>query len=70
MHDRPLVHRDEALRGRWPVAKGAVRAHGVVVAAPLLDEDLGFTQGVEDLAVQQLVPEPGVEALAVAVLPG
>ena len=43
---------------------------GVVVAPPLFDQDLGFAQRVEDLTVQQLVPEPCVEALAVAVLPG
>jgi hypothetical protein len=39
------------------------------MAPPLLDEDLGFALGVEYLAVQQLVPEPSVEALAVAVRP-
>ncbi len=37
--------------------------------APTLDQDPGFGQGVEDLAVEQLVPEFSVEALVVAVLP-
>ena len=70
VHDRPLVHWDDAFRSRRPVAEGAVRADGIVVAPPLLDEDLGLAERMEDLPVQQLVPEPGVEALAVAVLPG
>ena len=32
-------------------------ADGVVVPAPSLDDDLGLLEGVEDLAVEQLVPE-------------
>lgn len=70
MHDRPLVHRYDAFGRRRPVAEGAVWSDGVVVAPPLLDEDLGFAQAVEDLALEQLVREPGVEAFAIAVLPG
>jgi hypothetical protein len=35
---------------------------GVVVTTPLFDDDLGFFQGVEDLAVEQFVPEASVEA--------
>ena len=42
----------------------------VVVASPLFDDHLGLLQAVEDLAVEQLVPEARVEALDVAVLPG
>ena len=34
------------------------------------DQDLGLAQVVEDLAIQELVAEPGVEAFAVPVLPG
>jgi hypothetical protein len=30
---------------------------GVVVSAPALDDDLGFVQGVEDLAVEQFVAQ-------------
>src|SRR5918994_4974333 len=37
--------------------------------SPALDDDLGFLERVEDLAVEQLVPELRVEALDVAVLP-
>src|ERR671917_1008416 len=51
------------------VAERGVRAHRVVVASPALDHDLRLAQAVEDLAVQQLVTEPGVEALDEAVLP-
>jgi len=36
--------------------------------APILDPDLGLVQRVEDFPVEELVPEPGVEALDVAVL--
>ena len=70
VHDRSLVHRDDAFWGGRSVAKGAVRSDGVVVAAPLLDQDLSFAQRVEDLAVEQFIAEPGVEAFAVPVLPG
>ena len=42
----------------------------VVVDAPLLDDNLGFPEAVEDLAIQQFVPELAVEGLAVAILPG
>ena len=44
--------------------------HEFVVAAPALDHHLGFVERREDLAVEQFVPELGVEALAVAILPG
>ena len=35
-----------------------MRAFGVVVPPPALDDDLRLPQGVEDLPVQQLVSEP------------
>ena len=38
---------------------------GVVVDTPLLDQDLGLTQAVEDFAVEQLVAEPGVGSVKV-----
>jgi hypothetical protein len=31
------------------------------VDAPLFDQDLGFAQGVEQLAIQQFIPEPGID---------
>ena len=39
------------------------------MAPPTLDDDLGLTQSVEDLAVEQLIAQAGVEALDVAILP-
>jgi transposase len=38
-----------------------------VVLAPLLDDDAGFPEGVEDLPIEQFVPETGIEARAVSV---
>src|SRR5215204_3038692 len=38
--------------------------------APALDDDPRLVESVEDLAVEQLVPEPGIEALDIAILPG
>ena len=43
---------------------------GVVAAAPLLDQDLGHSEGEEDLAVEQLVAEPGIEGPAVTIFRG
>jgi hypothetical protein len=43
---------------------------GVVVFPPLFDQDLCFAKRVEDLTIQQLIPEPCVEAFAISVLPG
>src|SRR5918993_5315150 len=57
------------LWSRRAVAERGVRAHLIVVAPPALDHDLCLAQAVEDLAIEQLVPEPGVEALDEAVLP-
>ena len=65
----PLVHRDDACRCRRALTQSAVRSDRVVVDPPLFDSDLGFPKTVEDLAVQQLVPEPCVEAFAVSIFP-
>lgn len=46
-----------------------MRALGVVVLAPALDDDPRLGQAVEDLAVEELVPELRVKAFAVTVLP-
>ena len=43
--------------------------HRVVVPPPTLDEHLGLQERVELLSGQELVAEPAVEALAIAVLP-
>ena len=47
-----------------------MRPDGVVVVSPLLDDDLGFLDAVEDFPVEQLVSEFAVEGLTVPVLPG
>jgi len=70
VHDGPFVQRDSDFECWQPVSKRAVRALGIVVASPLLDDDLGLLQGIEDYAVKQFVSEPGIEALDKAVLPG
>src|SRR5215475_6237676 len=46
-----------------------MRPDRIVMAPPAFDDDLSFSQGIEDLAVEQLIAKAGVEALDVAVLP-
>ena len=46
-----------------------MRADGVVVTPPCLDQHLSLREAVEDLAVKKLVPKRAVEALVIAVLP-
>src|SRR5262249_7814647 len=41
----------------------------IVMAPPAFDDDLSFVEGVEDLAIEQLIAQARVEALDVAVLP-
>src|SRR3954470_14115116 len=57
------------LGGGRLVPDRGMRSDSVVVTAPALDDDLGLAKGVEDLAVEQFVPQPGIEALDIAVLP-
>ena len=45
-------------------------ADGIVVTPPDFDKDLGFSQREEDLSIEELVAQPRIEALDVAVLPG
>jgi hypothetical protein len=59
----------EHLGGWCLVAEGCMRPDGIVMPAPALDDDLRLAESVEDLAVEQLVPEPGIEALDIAILP-
>ena len=42
---------------------------GVVVFAPVLDQDFSLAQRREDLTIQKLVSELRVQALAVVILP-
>ena len=46
-----------------------MRTDGVVVTAPAFDDDLGFTQRVEDLAVEQFVTQARIKTFDKAVLP-
>src|SRR5437762_2828393 len=46
-----------------------MRPHGVVVTTPAFDDDLRFPQRVEDLAIEQLVAQPGIKTLDEPVLP-
>jgi len=70
VHGGPWVDRDDGFRRWGTVSQGAVRPYGIVVAAPFLDQDLGFAQGARDLAIEEFIAKPGVEALAVPILPG
>lgn len=46
-----------------------MRTDGVVVLPPGFDQDLRFPKRVENLPVEQLVPQFAIEAFIVAVLP-
>ena len=47
-----------------------MRPNCVVVDAPFLDHDFVLPEGVEHLAIEQFVVEPGIEAFAVSVFHG
>ena len=42
----------------------------IVLPAPVLSQSLGFAEVAEDLGVQELIAQAGVEGFGVAVLPG
>jgi hypothetical protein len=46
-----------------------MRSHGIVGAAQAPDDDLRFIEAVEELPVDKLAAELGIEALSIAVLP-
>ncbi len=69
VHDGPLVHLNDVFRCRWAVTQSAVWSFGVVVLSPFFDQDLCFAQAVEDFAVQELIPEPGIEAFTISIIP-
>ena len=56
-HPQEPGRRLNRLRGRGKAAAGAVGSDGIVLAPPLLDQHGRLRQRVEDLPVQQLVPE-------------
>ena len=66
LHGRPRPHREDGFGGWQAVALCTVWPLRVVVLSPLLGQHLRFSQCVEELAVEQLIAKPGVEALAVA----
>ncbi len=71
MRSRPRGHGgDEDLGGGRRVSERAMRAHGVEVPPPAFDDDLRLRGGVEDLAVEEFVAQPGIERLDEAALPG
>src|SRR5918997_376420 len=59
---------DNLWRG-WLIAKSRVRPDRVVMPPPARNDDLRLLQRGEDLAIEQIVPELGVEALYRAILP-
>ena len=59
----------EYLRGWRPVANRGMWPDGIVVTAPAFDDDLRFTQRVEDLATEQFITQPRIETLDKAVFP-
>jgi len=65
----PLLFRQDSLRCRWPVAQRRVRTLRVVFHSPPLRQNLCLLQRVKNLAVQKLIAQLPVEALAVPVLP-
>ena len=70
VHNWSGCHRDDGFRGGWAVAQSTVWSLGVVVFPPLFDQDFGFPQRVDELAVQQFIAKPCVESFAVSILPG
>ena len=52
----------------FPGAKGAARANGIVVAAPSFDQHPG-SQGIKDVALEQLVTRRAIESPFVTILP-
>ena len=52
VHYCSVIHPDDSFRRRCKISQCAMRPDGVIVNAPMLDQDLGFAQDVEDLAVE------------------
>src|SRR5882724_4525311 len=65
----PLLLRQGCLWCRWPVTQCGVGPLRVVFHAPRLRQNLCLLQRVKYLAVQELIAQLPVEALAVPVLP-
>ena len=70
MHDWAGFDCYDGFWSRWAVAQCTVWSLGVVVFPTFFDQDLSFTQAVENFAVKQIITEPGIEAFTVAVFQG
>lgn len=57
------------MKTRAAIAWSTVRSFDVVVFSPFLDQDFSFAHAVEDFTVQKRIPEPGIEAFALSILP-
>jgi len=57
---RRIGARQDCFGCRWTIPKRGVGSLGVVVVSPPVDQYLGFTKGVEDLRVEQLVAKLAV----------
>ena len=57
VHDRSLVQWDDAFGCGWTITQGAVWPDRVVMTAPVFDEYLSLAQRVEELAVEEFIPE-------------
>jgi len=71
LRSRPRGHggHEDLRRGRL-VSERAMWADGVEVPPPAFHDDLRLREGVEDLAVEEFIAQPGIERLDEAVLPG
>ena len=70
MHDRPSVYLEDGFRGWRAVAQSTTESDGVVVSAPTARGCPCLLEGVQDITIGQLVPEPDIEAFDETVLPG
>jgi len=43
-----------------------MRAHGIEMPAPGFDDDLSFLQRIEDLPVQELIAQSGIEGFGLS----
>ena len=64
-----LPHEGDGFQRVQSLSENGMRALRVVIPPPLFDDNLGFSEGMEYLSIQEFVPETGVEALATAGLP-
>ena len=69
MRSRPCGESWYEHLGCWStVANRGMRPDRVVVTSPAFDDDLRLAQRIEDLAVEQLVAQPGIKTLDEAVV--